>query len=67
MAVTDDLLALTNVISANDHTGTNVGSGKVLDSVDCGFRDGTLTDLWSPLGNVCQEWDVSGGQPLHDQ
>jgi len=41
------------------YTITNVASGKVLDSVDCGEFDGTLTDLWSSLGNVCQEWDVS--------
>jgi hypothetical protein len=31
----------------------------VLDSVNCGIFDGTRTDLWSPLGNVCQEWDVT--------
>ncbi|MGH7733553.1 MAG: arabinofuranosidase catalytic domain-containing protein, partial [Gemmatimonadales bacterium] len=41
------------------YTITNVNSGTVLDSVDCGIFDGTLTDLWSPLGNVCQEWDVT--------
>jgi hypothetical protein len=38
---------------------TNVASGTVLDSVDCGTGDGTLTDLWSALGNLCQEWDVT--------
>ena len=38
---------------------TNVNSGEVLDSVDCGEFDGTLTDLWSSLGNLCQEWDVT--------
>jgi hypothetical protein len=27
--------------------------------VNCGSFDGTLTDLWSPLGNNCQEWDVT--------
>ena len=36
-----------------------MNSGKVLDSVDCGAFDGTLTDLWSSLGNNCQEWDVT--------
>ena len=30
---------------------TNVNSGTVLDSVNCGIFDGTLTDLWSSLGN----------------
>ena len=38
---------------------TNANSGTVLDSVNCGSFDGTLTDLWSPLGNNCQEWDVT--------
>ncbi|WP_222849724.1 RICIN domain-containing protein [Trebonia kvetii] len=38
---------------------TNVSSGTVLDSVNCGIFDGTLTDLWASLGNACQEWDVS--------
>ena len=28
-------------------------------SANCGIFDGTLTDLWSPLGNLCQEWEVS--------
>ena len=47
--------------AANGHYSaiTNVNSGTVLDSVNCGFTDGTLVDLWSSLGNVCQEWDVS--------
>ena len=27
--------------------------------MNCGSFDGTLTDLWSPLGNNCQEWDVT--------
>ena len=27
--------------------------------MNCGIFDGTLTDLWSSLGNVCQEWDVT--------
>ena len=31
----------------------------MLDSVNCGTSDGTLTDLWSALGNLCQEWDVT--------
>ena len=38
---------------------TNVNSSKVLDSVNCGTSNGTLTDLWSSLGNICQEWDVT--------
>jgi len=41
------------------YTITNVNSGTVLDSVNCGIFDGTLTDLWSSLGNLCQEWDVT--------
>jgi hypothetical protein len=41
------------------YTITSVSSGTVLDSVDCGIFDGTLTDLWSPLGNTCQEWDLT--------
>ncbi|MGH3291034.1 MAG: RICIN domain-containing protein, partial [Trebonia sp.] len=45
------------------YTITNVASGTVLDSVDCGQFDGTLTDLWSSLGNLCQEWDVSANGP----
>ena len=46
--------------AGNGHfTITNVNSGTVLDSVNCGIFDGTLTDLWSSLGNQCQEWDVS--------
>ena len=27
--------------------------------MNCGILDGTLTDLWTPLGNSCQEWDVT--------
>jgi hypothetical protein len=38
---------------------TNVNSGTVLDSANCGIFDGTITDLWSSLGNLCQEWDVT--------
>nr|WP_221374163.1 family 43 glycosylhydrolase [Actinoplanes polyasparticus] len=38
---------------------TNVNSGKVLDSVNCGAANGTALDLWSSLGNVCQEWSVT--------
>jgi hypothetical protein len=37
---------------------TNVNSGKVLDAVNCGLADGTSVDLWSSLGNLCQEWEV---------
>ncbi len=37
----------------------NVNSGTVLDSVDCGIFDGTLTDLWTALGNACQQWDLA--------
>jgi hypothetical protein len=28
-------------------------------SVNCGTADGTLTDLWSSLHNLCQEWNVT--------
>ncbi|MCW2935643.1 MAG: xlnA 3 [Actinomycetia bacterium] len=38
---------------------TNVASGTVLDSVDCGIFVGTLTDLWTSLGNTCQQWDLT--------
>jgi hypothetical protein len=41
------------------YTITNVNSGTVLDSVNCGILDGTLTDLWNSLGNDCQQWDVT--------
>ena len=37
---------------------TNVNSGTVLDAVNCGLADGTALDLWSSLGNKCQEWAV---------
>jgi Ricin-type beta-trefoil lectin domain-like len=47
------------VTRASDGTITNVNSGTVLDSVNCGIFDGTLTDLWTSLGNNCQEWDVT--------
>jgi hypothetical protein len=40
------------------YTITNANSGTVLDSVNCGIFDGTLTDLWSPLDNSCQQWDI---------
>jgi non-reducing end alpha-L-arabinofuranosidase len=46
--------------AGNGHyTITNVSSGTVPDSVNCGIFGGTLTDLWSPLGNACEEWDVT--------
>jgi len=35
---------------------TNVNSGKVLDAVNCGWSNGTAIDLWSSLGNTCQQW-----------
>jgi non-reducing end alpha-L-arabinofuranosidase len=35
---------------------TNVNSGKVLDAINCGTANGTLIDLWSSLGNTCQQW-----------
>jgi Alpha-L-arabinofuranosidase B, catalytic/Ricin-type beta-trefoil lectin domain-like len=41
------------------YTITNVGSGTVLDSVDCATGDGAALDLYSALGNICQEWDVT--------
>ena len=32
--------------------------------MNCGSTDGTLTDLWSSLSNLCQEWNVTdnGGE-----
>jgi Ricin-type beta-trefoil lectin domain-like len=41
-------------VTGTPYTITNVNSGTVLDSVNCGIFDGTLTDLWSSLGNNCQ-------------
>ncbi|MFF4209347.1 RICIN domain-containing protein [Streptomyces sp. NPDC001796] len=38
---------------------TNPNSGKVLDAVNCGTANGTAVQLWSSLGNTCQEWDVT--------
>ncbi|RZS91716.1 ricin-type beta-trefoil lectin protein [Motilibacter rhizosphaerae] len=38
---------------------TNVNSGKVLDAVNCGTANGTRLDLWSSLGNTCQQWTFS--------
>ena len=35
---------------------TNVNSGKVMDAVNCGTANGTKIDLWSSLGNTCQQW-----------
>ena len=45
--------------TGSPYTITNVNSGQVLDSVNCGTADGTLTDLWSSLHNLCQEWNVT--------
>ncbi|MEY9962699.1 hypothetical protein ABIA33_000725 [Streptacidiphilus sp. MAP12-16] len=39
---------------------TNQNSGKVLDAVNCGTANGTRTDLWSSLGNTCQQWKFAG-------
>jgi hypothetical protein len=27
--------------------------------VDCDTGDGAALDLYAPLGNICQEWDVT--------
>jgi hypothetical protein len=35
---------------------TNQNSGAVLDAVNCGRTNGTRIDLWSSLGNTCQQW-----------
>jgi hypothetical protein len=46
--------------AGNGHyTITNVGSGTVLDSVDCDTGDGAALDLYASLGNICQEWDLT--------
>jgi hypothetical protein len=37
---------------------TNLASGKVLDAINCGTANGTLLDVWQPLGNTCQQWAV---------
>ncbi len=44
---------------------TNANSGKVLDAVNCGTANGTSTDLWSSLGNSCQQWRFSGAGNGH--
>jgi hypothetical protein len=38
---------------------TNANSGTVLDSVNCGATNGTALNLWSSLGNACQEWSLT--------
>jgi Ricin-type beta-trefoil lectin domain-like len=45
-------------VSGTTNVITNVSSGTVLDSANCEIFDGTRTDLWSALGNVCQQWDI---------
>jgi non-reducing end alpha-L-arabinofuranosidase len=35
---------------------TNVNSATVVDAVNCGTANGTVIDLWTSLGNTCQQW-----------
>jgi len=35
------------------------GSGKVLDSVNCGTADGTIVRQWAQLDNTGQQWDIA--------
>jgi hypothetical protein len=44
---------------------TNTNSGKVLDAVNCGTANGTSVDLWSSLGNTCQQWKFTGAGHGH--
>lgn len=44
---------------------TNVNSGKVLDAVNCGTANGTAIDLWSSLGNTCQQWKFAAAGNGH--
>jgi hypothetical protein len=39
---------------------TNVNSGTVLDAINCGTANNTRLDLWSSLGNTCQQWKFAG-------
>ncbi len=43
-------------VSGTAYRLTNVNSGEVLDAVNCGTANGTAIDLWSALGNTCQQW-----------
>jgi hypothetical protein len=47
------------------YTLTNVNSGKVLDAVSCGTANGTPIDIWSSLGNTCQQWTFSSAGDGH--
>lgn len=44
---------------------TNTNSGKVLDAVNCGTANGTSIDIWSSLGNACQQWKFAGAGNGH--
>ncbi|GAA4985026.1 arabinofuranosidase catalytic domain-containing protein [Kitasatospora paranensis] len=44
---------------------TNVNSGTVVDAVNCGTANGTAIDLWSSLGNTCQQWKFSSAGGGH--
>ncbi|MDI5961400.1 arabinofuranosidase catalytic domain-containing protein [Streptantibioticus silvisoli] len=44
---------------------TNANSGTLLDAVDCGSADGTPVDLWSSLGNTCQQWKFASAGNGH--
>jgi len=35
------------------------GSGKILDSVNCGTADGTIVRQWAQLDNTGQQWDIA--------
>ena len=44
---------------------TNTNSGKVLDALNCGTSNGTAVQLWSSLGNTCQQWKFSAAGNGH--
>ncbi|MGW5607462.1 arabinofuranosidase catalytic domain-containing protein [Streptomyces sp. NPDC003753] len=44
---------------------TNTNSGKVLDAVNCGTANGTSIDIWSSLGNTCQQWKFASAGNGH--
>jgi hypothetical protein len=44
---------------------TNVNSGLVLDDKNCGTTNGTAVQLWSSLGNTCQQWKFASAGNGH--
>jgi hypothetical protein len=48
--------SLTFPASGSTYRITNVNSGSVMDAINCATTNGTRIDLWSSLGNTCQQW-----------